>query len=82
MEELQFERELGAAPQCLFGLEADVAVGVIVDFAQGAGQIVLRRLVGLGGQLPGARHHILETEGRCDAGQAQRHREERSKKMR
>ena len=63
MEQLQLERQLVAAPERAFGLEADVAVLVVAQLAQFLGQLGGGRLVALAGELLRAGSDVREAEG-------------------
>ena len=67
MEELELERELLGAPDRPRRLEADVAVGVVVEIEQVLGHDVLGRPVRLLRELAGERAHRLETESAAEA---------------
>jgi hypothetical protein len=62
MEELQLEGQAVLAPPRGAGAEADVAVLVVVEPAQVGRHRAGPRLVGLGGQRPGASRKLLEGE--------------------
>ena len=53
MEELRFEREILAAPECALGQEADRTVLIVVEVPKAARQLFVRRFVRFAGQQAG-----------------------------
>ena len=60
MEQLQ---AIGAAgDRRFFGLEADVAIGVEIELGESFGQFRQGSVIGRGGEIAGAPHHVVEAE--------------------